>query len=455
MSTPVIKTADATAVDASQQVQFRAALAALQKQFSLMKIGGKIWAHDSAGAEALGRLGTAQKLIFYNRGDASLLMMRALKKEYPLVDAIKVVKVFFTHPETVCFEGLEFNPAKTTPGFLNLWMGPSIEPKAGAWPLTQAFLLKVICAGNQKHYTYLIYYIAHALQRPWEKPGITIILMGGQGIGKGTFGRILRIIWAATYLHIYKTANITGSFNADLERTFIVFLDEALFAGDRASSDALKSLVTEEVIHINEKHQPSRQIKSYHRFVIATNAEHVKHTDRDDRRDFVLKVSELYKGDSDYWQALEVEMQGGGIAAMVYELLALDLSGFNVRSKPETQQLVEQKLHSLSPIARWWFDCLDSGDLSCDGGWTNFIQTSSIIAGVVELSGNKLFKKPAAIDVQREMAQLCPSASKHQQGLRLDRSRGLMLPSLYQARQEFEYYIGGKVEWSRYGVSSN
>lgn len=455
MSTPAVNTEDATAADVGQQVQFCAALVVLQKHFFLIKLGGKIWVHDCSGADALGRLGTAQKLVFYNRGDASLLMLRTLKKECALVDAGKVVKVFFTHPDTVCYEGLEFNPARTTPGFLNLWVGPSIEPKAGAWSLIQAFLLEVICAGNQKHYAYLIAYIAHALQRPWEKPGITIILMGGQGIGKGTLGRIFRSIWQATYLHIYKTANVTGSFNADLERAFIVFLDEALFAGDRASSDALKSLITEEIIHINEKHQPSRQIKSYHRFVIATNAEHVKHTDRDDRRDFVLKVSEAHKGNSAYWQALEAEMQAGGIAAMVHELIAMDLSGFNVRAKPETQQLVEQKLHSLSPTARWWFDCLDSGDLSGDGGWSDFIPTSAIIAGVIELSGNRLYKKPAAIDVQREMAQLCPGATKHQLGTRLGRNRGLKLPCLDQARQEFEQYIGGKVDWSRYDESND
>ena len=64
-------------------------------------------------------------------------------------------------------------------------------------------------------------------------------------------------------------------------------------------------------------------------------------------------------------------MQASGIAAMVHELLTMDLSGFNVRSKPDTQQLVEQKLHSLSPTARWWFDCLDSGDLNCEGGWSD------------------------------------------------------------------------------------
>jgi hypothetical protein len=450
MTTPTVN-AEATAVaDATQQAQFRAALTLLQKHYFLIKLGGKIWIHDQSGAQALEGLGTAQKMVFYNRGDASLLMMRTLKKGFALIDAGKVVKTFFTHQDTVCYEGLEFNPAGTTPGFLNLWVGPTVTPKEGVWPLIQGFLLEVICAGNREHYDYLLLFIAHALQKPEEKPGVTIILIGGQGIGKGTLGRIFRAIWQATYLHVYKTANVTGSFNADLERTFIVFLDEALFAGDRASSDALKSLITEEIIHINEKHQPSRQIKSYHRFIIATNAEHVKHTDRDDRRDFVLKVADGFKGDTGYWNNLDAEMRNGGIAAMVHDLLAIDLAGFNVRHKPETQQLVEQKLHSLSPIARWWHDTLDNGDITGDGKWSDFIMTSSIIHDVSELAGKRLFKKPGAIDVLREMAQLCPSATKHQQGSRLGRNRGLKLPSLDQARLEFELYIGGKIEWSRY-----
>jgi hypothetical protein len=453
MTTPVIHSETTPVVNASGKSQAALGLALLQKLYFLIKLGGKIWVHDQSGAQALDSLGTAQKLVFYNRSDATLLMTRTLKREFPSIDAGKVVKVFFTHPCTICYDGLEFNPAGTTPGFLNLWVGPTIAPKAGEWPLIQAFLLEVICAGNERHYGYLLAYLAHALQRPWEKPGITIILIGGQGIGKGTLGRILRFIWQSTYLHVYKTANVTGNFNADLERAFIVFLDEALFAGDRASSDALKSLVTEEVIHINEKHQPSRQIKSYHRFVIATNAEHVKHTDRDDRRDFVLKVADSHKSDSTYWNALDAEMRNGGIAAMVHDLLALDLSGFNVRKKPETQQLIEQKVHSLSPIARWWHDCLDSGELSGEVGWSDFMMTSSIISGVVELAGNKLYKKPSAIDVLREMSQLCPSATKHQQGSRSGRNRGLKLPILEQARLEFEQYIGGKIDWSRYDES--
>jgi hypothetical protein len=284
------------------------------------------------------------------------------------------------------------------------------------------------------------------LQRPWEKPGIIIILMGGQGIGKGRLGAILRAIWQATYLHLYKTANVTGSFNADLERSFIVFLDEALFAGDRASSDALKSLVTEDIIHINEKHQPSRQIKSYHRFVIATNAEHVKQTDRDDRRDFVLRVSEARKGDLDYWQELSREIDHEGVAAMVHDLLAMDLSTFNVRAKPNTRELVEQKLHSLEPIARYWYEFLLEGD-GAEGGWPDFIATNDIAEGIVDLAGKRLFRNPSASEVVKAVLRMCPSATKGQKQEQLHRARGLMLPHLNVARTEFSAFIGGDIKW--------
>jgi replication-associated recombination protein RarA len=119
-------------------------------------------------------------------------------------------------------------------------------------------------------------YLAHALQRPKEKPGVMIILLGGQGTGKGTFGRICQKIWSATYVQVNNIDKVTGNFNAILERAFFVFMDEALFFGNHRGSDELKSLVTEQTILISEKYQPSRQIVSCHRFIPATNADNFK-----------------------------------------------------------------------------------------------------------------------------------------------------------------------------------
>lgn len=437
-------------------------LQAMQRQFSLLNMDGKLWLVDRFSIDRLTAQGVAAKLSLSNLTDGALLIRRALKAQFPEDDADKVMKIFWISPHTICSSGVEFNPAGTSEHYLNLWVGPTIIPIAGSWTLISGFLLEVICSGDKDCFQYLISYIAHALQRPWEKPGVLIAMLSGQGTGKGTVAKILRKIWSATFLHVHNIDAVTGNFNASLERAFIVFMDEALFSGDRRAADALKSLVTEPVIQINEKHQPARQTSSYHRFFAATNAEHFKNTDRDDRRDFVLRVSEARKGDHEYWQALNAEIDSGGVEAMVHELLAMDLSGFNVRSKPNTKELLEQKLQSLGPIQRWWHDALYRGNIFNDTTfdkddldtvpqditrWPHFISTARAIEGVMFVAGGRAFRKPSAFDLVKTFKEMCPSAPQQQKAFGGARHRGFALPSLEQARSDFEAYIGASVKW--------
>jgi hypothetical protein len=372
------------------------------------------------------------------------------------------MKTFWVSPKTICNSGIEFNPRGTSEHYLNLWVGPTIVARVGSWTLIAAFFLDVVCDGDADVYQYILSYIAHALQKPWEKPGVLIAMLSGQGTGKGTVARILRKIWSATYLHVHNIDAVTGNFNASLERAFIVFMDEALFSGDRRASDALKSLITEPVISINEKHQPARQTSSYHRYFAATNADHFKNTDRDDRRDLVLRVSEERKGDHGYWDALNAEIDGGGVEAMVHDLLAMDLSGFNVRAKPNTNELLEQKLQSLGPVQRWWHDVLYRGDVFNDTSvgsdrdenvhmgyprWPDFISTAHAIEGVMYVAGGRTFRKPSAFDLVKTFKELCPSAPQQQKVFAGARHRGFTLPTLELARADFEQYIGAPVQW--------
>jgi hypothetical protein len=403
-------------------------LQTVQQQYCLINIEGRLWTLDLRAHHSKSAEGTASKLVVTNLKDAALLVRRALRRLGVDGDgAFKLSNEFFNNPQTVCFDGVEFNPVGSTGNYLNLWVGPTLAPKAGGWTLMRAFLREIICNDDQVAFDYLIHYLAHALQRPEEKPGIMVIMIGGQGIGKGTLGKILRLIWSATYYHIHKIDDVTGNFNAALERAFIVFLDEALFVGDRKASDALKSLVTEPIIQINEKYQPACQTRSYHRFFAATNAEHFKNTERDDRRDFVLKVSEAQKDDHAYWSALNNEIEHGGVAAMMHDLLAIDLSGFNVRAKPSTKALVEQKIYSLGPVERWWHNALSQGEIDGKDKWPDFMATADLIEDVMEFSGGKVFRKPSAIEVVKTMKQVCPSAANKQLQESFGRHRGLAL----------------------------
>lgn len=425
-------------------------LASIQERYCLVRMDARFWIFDRQNLDARNAEGLALKPEFFNQKEGLLLVLRALwALGVDDNDAGARSREFTKSPQTVCYDGIDFDPKGRGNNKLNLWVGPTLVPQQGGWVLIRAFLLEIICNNDQVAYEYLIAYLAHALQFPEEKPGIMVILIGGQGIGKGTLAKILRLIWSATYWHIHKIEDVTGSFNASLERAFIIFMDEALFVGDRRSSDSLKSLVTETVIQINEKYQPARQTKSFHRFFAATNAEHFKNTEKDDRRDFVLKVSEVRKGDHAYWSALNAEIENGGVAAMMHDLLAMDLSGFNVRAKPNTAALVEQKIHSLGPIERWWFNALMAGDMETSehSEWLDFIATKAVIDKAVELHGGRLHRKPSDVEAVATLKKLCPSATKGQKQEALGRHRGLHLPDLQTARQEFEQYIGGAVAW--------
>jgi hypothetical protein len=434
------------------------ALQMIQKQYGLLNLQGKLYTFDQYRLETTAGQ-PAQKLELSGQSDATLLLKRAIKAKFPNSEDRKIAAEFFVSPETTYYEGVEFNPKSNNKNYLNLWVGPYRKAKKGNKQLILAFLFNVICDGDENSYNYLINYIAHALQKPEEKPGVMIILMGGQGIGKGTLGRIIQKIWPSTYLQVSNIDAITGNFNGALERSYFVFMDEALFAGDRKSSDALKSLVTEPLILINEKHQPARQTKSYHRFIAATNAMHLKHTDNDDRRDFVLQVSERHKNDHNYWNELDHEMNHGGIEAFMYDLQERDLTNFNVRAKPSTAALMEQKLMSLGPIERWWHNCLEYGEVEVisehgniimSGQWTDFHETSSLVKYVMEFSGGKLFRKPTPKDIVSTLTKICPSITKGQETTGGFRRRGLWVPKLHIAREEFEAYIGGKVSWFRF-----
>ncbi len=421
------------------------ALAFVQAEYALINLSGKHWGINIK--QAFDAINTGRQIAFSSMPDLSLMIKRDLKRLFAGLEAKPVLETFFHSPNTICFKGVEFNPRKSTDGYLNLWQGPTLVPKEGNWDIIKELLYCVICNEDFAIYNYLFNYLAHALQRPWEKPGVVILLTSGQGTGKGSFAVLLRKIWGYSFLQVADMATVTGTFNAKLETALLVFMDEAFFVGDRRASDKLKSLITEPVIVVNEKHQPARQVDSYHRFIIATNADHIKHTDRDDRRDFVLRVSDVWQGDHRKWEALHHQIEHGGAQAMMYDLLHADITDFNPRKKPQTKELLNQKLQSLDPVAEFWFDYLNTGFCEHFSNWSDFLTTDWIIGEINKKSGRKLYKLPTAREVSQLLQKMCPSAKKAQRGTPDGRRRGFFLPPLEICRVEFEQYIRGKVDW--------
>ena len=79
------------------------------------------------------------------------------------------------------------------------------------------------------------------------------------------------------------------------------------------------------------------------------------------RRFFVLEVASERTRDYDYFNAIWEQMEAGGYEAMLYDLLDMDISKFNVRNVPETEGLREQKALSMGTSEAWWFNVLQRG----------------------------------------------------------------------------------------------
>lgn len=435
------------------------ALSHLQQTFCLIKLAGEIFVLETDQISQNSAVAGTSELQFYRLVPAKLLMSRFLERQPFTDNKHEVIAAFMVSPKTKVYDSLAFSPLPTPTATLNLWRDCTINPVAGDWSLIRQYLLDVVCAGDMGAYRYLILFLAHMMQRPEDKPGILIVMLGGQGIGKGGFFRLLSAIWQQSTLLVSDINHVLGQFNAQVERSYVLCMDEALFVGDKRATERFKSFVTEPSITIEQKYQPRRTIASYHRLFAASNHAHFAQVDPDDRRFVFLRVSESRKGDTAYWDQFHKAVANPAIvAAMVHDLKNYDISDFNPRMRPKTEAHNDQKVRSLSGFVRYWHEVLSTGtiDVGCvlqpALAWegTPFVSTHRLMSAwqAYEKQGGRRFSAPQSRDMHAALAQLCPSAKQSRKVDGGCQQRGYHLPPLPAARAEFADFLGGEVLWA-------
>lgn len=441
-------------------------LSALQDQFAILDLTGEIRVVDRQQIAALLSGAIQGDTAMYKKPDAELRMKRCLEALPVSCNSKQVVADFWTSPVTLVYTCTGFTPKATPPSVLNYWVGPVPLPRPGNWVVLRDYLRDVICAGDTLCFDYLIGYMAHMIQRPEEKPGVMLVLLGGQGTGKGMFFSLLKAIWPRTTLQVADIEHVIGKFNAILERNYVVCMDEAMFAGDRKSMDRLKSTVTEGSIQIEQKFQPSRVIESVHRFFAASNHEHFGNVERDDRRFAFFRVSDIRQQDTTYFSVIAAAIANPSIVgALVYYLMHLDLTSFNIRVKPQSKEHQKQKLMSLQGFERYWYEVLLSGSLSGsvpDSGldltvWDTpmFVPTTLLLGKYTAFNKNaQRHQTVQSQQVSEALRRLCSSAQTDRQEIKgygnvssEKRVRGVQLPDLDTARREFSAAMRVVIDW--------
>jgi hypothetical protein len=391
-----------------------------------------------------------------------------------------VADIWLRHPNRRQFiHGVTFDPSmQVPPGVLNLWEGFAIKSAPGDWSLMRKHIENIICDGDPIRFNYLIHWMARMVQRPAEQGEVAVVMQGGEGTGKGTLAKAMMHITGHHGLAISNGKHLVGNFNGHLRDIIFLFADEALFAGDRQHVGALKSLISEPYLTVEAKFANAVQAPNFLHVMMASNEAWVVPASHDARRFFVLDVSEAMKGDHTYFAAIWKQMDAGGYAAMLHDLLALDLTTFNVRSVPTTEGLQRQRKLSLQTTEAWWLDCLERGYVFRSrygleeqfGAWYPKISTELLFASYLEFAKARGERRPLSREsLGRFFATLTAPAGRWRNGvvgehmvdvenlhggttrkaalIRQGRVCGHTVGQLQQARADFTRVTGLAITW--------
>lgn len=344
-----------------REVDTDATLEQMNNKYCLVPYGGKVriltFEHD----------GERELAAYYSASDFRLLHSNKLVPGLGKKGPVPLGSWWLNHNDRRQYDGVIFAPGEPSVvngRLLNLWRGWGIAPREGDWSLLKKHIIEILADGDKAHAEYILNWSAWSFQNPGTPPEVALVCRGGKGTGKGLFGRAMRRAFGQHGLQISSHEHLTGNFNRHLQDCALLFADEAFWPGDKSAEGTLKRIITEPELFITPKGVDGRSEKNRLYIIIAANADWVVPASLDERRYAAFNASEKRKQDRAYFVPLYRELDGGGIAAMMHELLALDMKGWHPRDDvPKTAALIEQKEQSLPPKDQWWIGLLREGIL--------------------------------------------------------------------------------------------
>lgn len=337
--------------DAENAKKIFAALAQMNRDHAVVKIGGKVgvlWTRDDTfmGKEAF--------FDWYSNKPVLLTDENGDEK------AVNRAALWWTCKSRREYDAVAFRPeltqaAAAAQGIYNLWKGFAVARNPdGDCSLFIDHVFDNICNGDPAVFDFIIGWAAHMIQRPDKRLGVGIVLMSkGEGSGKNFFAEAIGRLLGNAYRLATQARQITGNFNKDLEHTLLLHAAEAVWAANRSDEGIFKSLVTDATIPIERKGGERYQAKNYLHFIVSSNEDYVVPVSATGRRWAVFKVSEAHMQDRPYFAAIADQLEAGGYGKLLDTLLSIDLATVDLSKIPNTEALVAQKMHTMPALDRW------------------------------------------------------------------------------------------------------
>lgn len=344
----------------------------LNQRFTLIRSGGELVAMDVETREALKT--KVLKDVLAGETDRLIVGYDA-KNDKPVLGYFDRFEVWQSHPARAMYLGMINAPGdRDSNGRVadvdykfNMFAGfPEHGSGEGkSWDRLKEHMRDILCCGDNDAYEYLLNWLAHMFQKPWEKPGVAIVTWGKKRTGKGTVADAIRAALGVELSAIFiDPAHFIGRFASAAIPFLFNQIEEAVFARDPRTESPLKSRITDPTALVELKFRQPYQIEAFERFWFNRNSPAAVPITFDEARYFVLHVSDERANDHDYFAAIRQQLyHEGGLAAMIHELKTRDISKFNVRRPPQTKARTAMVIEMMKPEERCFVEILRSGEI--------------------------------------------------------------------------------------------
>jgi hypothetical protein len=382
------------------------------------------------------------------------------------IKAVTWATAWMQSRERRSYRGIEFFPDPQnlpgTDGYLNLWSGYAFAPaESPDWRRYKTFrdhLLNNICSGAEKNFRWVFGFFAHMVQRPRERLGVALVMRGRMGSGKTKVGEIFGALTPRHYFLVDDPRYVTGQFNAHMATCLLLQADEAVWAGDKAAEGRLKGLITSPIQQIEAKGVDPIRLPNYVRLIMTSNEEWVVPAGKDERRFAVLDVDPRVAQNHAYFREMDAELEDGGYAHLLGDLLAFDLGSVDLRKIPHTEALLEQKIRSLDSVESWWFGRLRSATSTRrSSDWRREVAITALFDDYIHTADKIGVKRKSEETVfGMKMARLVPDLRRVRRIVDVEDERGntiakktwcYALPDLAAARDKFSEIVQQDVTW--------
>jgi hypothetical protein len=219
-------------------------------------------------------------------------------------------------------------PEITSDGSINLWKGWGAEPiKGGLAPWID--LLDHIFGENQESRRFFEQWCAYPIQHPGAKLFTAVVLWGPQQAGKSLLGKVLGSVYHPDHTAEIGQDQILAPFNEHLRYKQFILGDEVSSTDRLKDADKLKALITRKTVEINGKYERKFVIRDTVNFLFSSNHPNAVFLENDDRRFYIVHVTEKLSDDRGTAIAEWAESESGRSALLYYLLNEVDLTGFS------------------------------------------------------------------------------------------------------------------------------